>query len=1048
MAHNPVASNLLMVVILIGGLIAMTQIKLEVFPEMDLDFIHVIVPYPGASPAEVESGILLAIEEAVRGIDGVIDVDGFAMEGSGEVRIELHLGTNANKVLQDVKVAVDRLQTLPREAERPIVNLLDLRIQAISMVVYGDAPPRALRSLAEDIRDELLQDPEITIAEISDVPDPEISVEISQAKLREYGLTLDRVAEIIRKNALDLPAGGVKTPAGEILLRTAERRDYGREFERLRLLSSPDGADVRLGKVARVIDGFADTDQGAVFNGKPAIRINLYRVGAQTPMGVAGAAKAHIERIRPELPKGMGIAVWKDDSELLTSRLSLLTRNAFLGLVLVILVLGIFLEPRLAAWVTVSIPVSILGAFIVAQPLGLSINMISLMAFILTLGIVVDDAIVMGESIYEERRHGFPPIEAAIRGARLVAIPVVFSVLTNMIAFVPMLMIPGLIGKVFAVIPVVVIAIFFFSLVESLFILPAHLGHLGPDKDHGVFARLGRVQGRFARRLARFRDQRYVPALERSLHQRYLTVASGLAILIATIGFVASGRINFAFGPRVDADIVTANATLPYGTPIEETRRVQAQLLAGARAVIAERGAEESVVGIYSTTGSAAGSYGPPVMSPTAGGGHLTGVQVYLVPAKTRQIQSAELAREWRARSEGIIGVETLTFKYDAGPSSEVAIHVELSHPDRGILEAAGQRLAEGLRIYAGVKDIDDGVLLGKPQLDFTIRPEGRSAGITAEELGRQVRDSFYGAEALRQQRGRNEMKVMVRLPEAERRSLHDVESLILRTPSGGEIPLAEAADVHRGRAYTQILRSNGRRIINVTADVDEEIANGAKIVSDVKQNLLPRIQTEFPGLLFAFGGEQRDIARVSESMIVGFALALIAIFATLAIPFGSYVQPLIVMAAIPFGIVGAVFGHVLMGYDLSIVSVMGMIALSGVVVNDSLVLIDAANQRMRAGMSPFEAMCSAGSRRFRPILLTSLTTFFGLVPMIFEQSMQARILIPLAISLGFGVLFTTVIVLLLVPALFLIIEDMRTRLGVASVALEPPVEDELLRAS
>ena len=1038
MAHNPVAANLVMIVILVGGLIAMTRVKVETFPEFDIDEVSISIPYPGASPTEVESGILLAIEEAVRGIDGVKKVDGFAYEGRGKVVVELLLGTDANKVLQDVKVAVDGLQTMPEEAERPIVSLYDLRQQVVSLLVYGDVPVRSLRSLAEDVRDELLQDPEITLVELHGVPDPEIAVEIPQAHLRKYNLTLDGVAEVIRKNALELPGGGVKTRGGEVLLRTTERRDFGQDFERLRLVSDDDGVDISLGDVAKVIDGFAETEQESFFDGKPAIRIDVFRVGDQTPMSVTRAVERHVERLRGRLPNGTGLTTWQDASEILTGRISLLTRNAVLGLTLVVIVLALFLEPRLAGWVTMGIPVSILGAFLLMVLLDVSINMISLMAFILTLGIVVDDAIVMGESIYEERRHGAAPMEAAIRGARIVGMPVIFSVLTNVIAFVPLLLIPGTLGKAFFVVPVVVISVFFFSLLESLFILPAHLGHLRAGRESGVFARISKVQERFSLLLESFHDRYYAPALQRALRRRYLTIACGLTILLVTVGYVAGGRINFAFLPRTGSDIVTATASLSYGTPIEETRRVQNRILAEARAILVEWNERDAARGIFSQIGTPAESFGPSLQRGSLLGGHLASVQIYFVPGGQRSFSSAAFVREWRSRLEPIPGLESLTFWYNIGPTGGLPIDIQLSHPDRQLLEAAGKRLAEGLRVYAGVTDIDDGVLLGKPQLDFSIRPEGRSVGITGAELGRQLRDAFYGAEALRQQRGRNEMKVMVRLPESERRSLHDVERLILRTAAGGEIPLAEAAEVRRGRAYTEILRSNGRRVLNVKADVDDQVANAAKILQDIKANLLPAIENEFSGIRFGFEGEQREFAEMTRSMMTGFALALIVIFATLAIPLGSYVQPLIVMAAIPFGIVGAVVGHVLMGYEISVISIMGIVALSGVVVNDSLVLIYAANQRRRDGMTPLEAVYAAGLRRFRPILLTSLTTFFGLLPMIFEPSMQARFLIPIAISLGFGVLFATMIVLLLVPALYLIIEDVRAGLGIASVPVEP----------
>ena len=1036
MAQHPVAANLIMIVVLVGGLIAMTRVKVETFPEFDVDLVTVEVPYPGASPEEVEKGILLAIEEEVLGLDGIDRVTARAFEGRGTVMIELLLGTDVNKAVQDIKNGVDRITSFPEEAERPIVSLVSTRQQVLSLLVYGDVDERTLRGLAEQVRDEMLQDPRLTMIELYGVPPPEISIEVPEATLRAHDLTLDSIAALVGRSAVEVPGGAVKTRSGEVLLRTQERRDYGREFADLRVLSSDDGGEVRLDDIATILDGFEDTEQRSSYEGKPAIRIDVFRVGEQTPMGIAAAAKEHVERIREKLPEGVGITLWLDMSEFLQDRISLLTRNALLGLVLVVIVLGLLLEPRLAGWVMVGIPVSILGAFLLMPVFDVSINMVSLMAFILTIGIVVDDAIVIGESIYEERKHGTPPMEAAIRGARIVGMPVVFSVLTNMVAFVPLLMIPGPIGKIFMVVPIVVISIFAFSLIESLFILPAHLGHLRHEAGTGVIARLGRLQEGLGQRLERFHDEVYGPLLRRSLHHRYLTAAVGATILILTIGFVAGGRIDFSFMPRIDSDVVMGSVVLPYGSPIEETEAIQKRMRDAANEIVAEWGGERVVRGVSAWIGTPPQGLGPQPNIPTLTGGHLGTVAVYFVASDQRDFSASAFTREWRERIGEVPGVESLTFIYSTGPTGGAPIDVELSHPDRRALEATGQRLAAELATYAGVSDIDDGVLLGKPQLDFKVTSAGRSAGLTAGELARQVRDAFYGAEALRQQRGRDEMKVMVRYPESERKSMWNVESLILRTPDGGEIPLAEAATVERGRAYTEIRRANGRRVINVTADVDEQTANAAKILEDLKARVLPRLQQELPGLRFGFEGEQRERAESVQSLGTGFLLALLAIFALLAIPFGSYVQPLIVMTAIPFGIVGAVVGHVVMGYELSTISLMGIVALSGVVVNDSLVLIDAANQRRRSGMGAFEAIYSAGLRRFRPILLTSLTTFAGLVPMLLEPSMQARFLVPMVISLAFGILFSTALVLLLVPSLYLMLEDFRHAAHVA-----PPVE-------
>jgi multidrug efflux pump subunit AcrB len=1041
MARNSVAANLLMLVLIIGGVLIGLSIKQEVFPEFDLDFVQVLVPYPGASPAEVEQGILLAIEDGVRGLDGVKRVTSNAFEGNGVVQIELLIGTDANKAQQDIQNAVDRITSFPQEAERPIVSLLTRRREVISLMVYGDHDKRVLHRVAEQVRDELLQDPKIVLVERSGVPPLEISIEVPLATLRAYGLTLEEIANEVGRGAIELPAGGVKTKTGEVLLRTAERRDYGEEFADIPVLSRADGTEVRLGDIARIIDGFEDTDEAAFYRGKPAVVLKVFRIGDQTPVEVAEAVKAKAAEINERLPPGIGVAVWRDWSEIFRERMGLLLRNAQLGLVLVLLLLGLFLEVRLAFWVTMGIPISILGALLILPLFDVSINMVSLFGFIVTIGIVVDDAIVVGENVYENRQRGMPHLPAAIRGAQWIAWPVTFSVLTNMVAFIPIFFIPGVMGKIFRAIPAVVVCVFFISLIESLFVLPAHLGHQRSTGAQGFWASLRRLQNPVSRMLEKGITRYYKPALTRCLRNRYLTVATGLAILILTIGFDQAGHIDFTFFPKIDSDRVFASIAMPYGTAVEETKAVQAHILESAEKVLERHGGEKITRGIATHIGSDRPTRGS--SSGLGGGGHLGYVQVYLVAADQREVSAAEFVREWREEAGEIPGPESLTYTYSLMIGSGPSIDVELSHANVQVLEQAATELADALRSYQGVRDIDDGFSLGKPQLDFKIKPEARSLGITASMLGRQVRSAFYGAEALRQQRGREEVKVMVRLPGAERKSEYNVEELLILTPGGGEIPLREAATVTRGRAYTEINRADARRVLNVTADVIPGVANATKVLRDLERDVLPELMALHPGLTYSLEGQQRWQRESLESLRRGLTLALIVIYAMLAVAFRSYVQPIVVMAAIPFGVVGATLGHLIMGYDLSLMSMMGMVALSGVVVNDSLVLMHAANENRRKGGTALESITAAGARRFRPILLTSLSTFCGLAPMIFETSVQAQFLIPMAISLGFGVLFVTFIALLLVPCLYLIVEDAKRLMGVGLEPHAPHAADE-----
>ena len=650
------------------------------------------------------------------------------------------------------------------------------------------------------------------------------------------------------------------------------------------------------------------------------------------------------------------------------------------------------------------------------------------------MGIVVDDAIVVGENIYEMRQRGMSPLDAAIQGARAISVPVVFSVLTTIAAFMPMFLVPGASGKFFRVLPAIVICVLAMSLIESLFILPAHLSH-GNRTPRGRFGQL--YQGvinvielpgrRFSAWLMWFINGPYARVLKAAVNNRLLTTSLCVAVLVTTLGFLASGRLNFSFLPKVETDNIAAKAVLPFGVAIEETERVQARLIRAAEEVLEENGEEGIAAGIYTQIGSGLNTdLGPGLAIGAGGGTHLANAQVFLVPSDQRRITTGEFAERWRQKVSGIIGLESMTFSYSTGPSSGAALEVQLIHDNLRMLEAAASELAAKLRDYAGVKDIDDGFSGGKPQLNFKLTPEGRSLGLTALDVGRQVRSAFYGAEAIRQQRGRDEVKIIVRRPKAERESAYAIESLLIRTPDGGQVPLSQVARVELGTSYTDIKRADGRRKVSVTADVLPGVANPNKVLSSLKAEVLPGLLNKYPGLAYTFEGNR---ARSDESLAAlgsGFLLALFVIFALLAVPFKSYIQPAVVMSAIPFGIVGAVIGHLIMGYELSMISIFGIVAVSGIVVNDSLVLVHAANQRRREGHSPLEAIQWAGKRRFRPILLTSLTTFFGLMPMILETSVQARFLIPMAISLAFGVLFATVIILILVPSLYMHVEDLR----------------------
>ena len=1010
MAGNPVAANLLMLLFVVGGLLAATGITQEVFPSYDLDIVNVSVRYPGTSPSEVEEGIILAMEEEIRSLENVERVTAVAREGRATISVELLSGADPNSSLQEIKNSIDRISSFPDDVESPLVSLKTRRREVLRLAVYGDLEERTLFDLSETIREELINLPEVTQVELNGVRNPELSIEISQDILSAHNLTLADVAESVRERAVDVPAGGIKSPGGEILLRTTERRELASEFAGLALVSQEDGTEIVLGEIAAISEGFEESDREAWYNGQRAVLLYVYRTGEQTPTDISRAIQAYVEELAPTLPVSVNLVIYRDRSELYQDRMELLLRNGVLGLCLVLLTLGLFLEPRLAFWVSMGIPISISGSFLILFFLGGSINMVSMFAFIITLGIVVDDAVVVGENIFHKRQQGMEPLRAAVEGVREMSAPVLIAVLTNIIAFLPLFFVSGSTGRFFAILPAVVISVFCISLVECLYVLPAHLSYHKQKRTGAVFQLLARIPRYCSQLLDRFVSGPFSRVLRLVLSGRYLVAALSVAVLLVSYAYWDSGQINFSFRPKIQTDSIDAEIELPYGVSMEEVKAIARRVGEGGLRAVEKNGGREILVGVRTDIGRR--------------GSNTAEVSITLVPQNQRSITTREFSVLWRQEVGEIAGLEKLFFDYLVGPGGSAAINVQLTHPDPGTLELAAADLADALSRYQGVTDVNDGFARGKQQFDFKMLPEGRAVGLTAQDLGSQIRHAFYGAEALKQQQGRNEMKVVVRLPEAERSSVFHLEQLLIRTPDGGEIPLFRAAEMTQNRAYTEINRVDGKRILSVTANVVAGKANENKILASLKSDFLPRLLSRYSGLSYSFEGRQREKREAVHDLLTGIGFTLPAIFCLLAILFRSYGQALLVMISIPFGLVSALIGHIIMGYSLSIISIFGMIALCGVVINGGMVFMVTANRYHDEGTPVAEAARKASIRRFRPIMLTALTTFFGLAPMIFEQSVQARFLIPMAISLGYGILFTTIIILFLMPALYLIYHD------------------------
>ncbi|MEH6679100.1 MAG: efflux RND transporter permease subunit [Sediminicola sp.] len=1009
MARNSIATNLLMLVLLGGGIFTMFQIQKEVFPEFQLDFVDVSVAYPGASPEEVEQGILQPVEEAVRGVQGIKEIVSEASEGSGFVSIELVAGAERMKAFQDIDQAINRIQTFPDDIERPIVSLQSRQRDVIQLGLYGKADIWTLRKLAERLRNILLSDPMITQVELGNVPDYETHIEISGRTLQKYNLTLGQVADIIGQSSSDVPAGNVQTESGEILLRMKERKQWAEEFEDITILTSESGAKVSLKDMATITDGFEETGFHGQFNQENYVELRIFRIGNQSPLEIADAVERIIKDFR--LPPGINYRTDSNRAADYRERLSLLTENGILAIIIVLIILTLFLEYRLAFWVMMGMTVSFIGGMILLPLIGISVNMISMFGFLVVLGIVVDDAIVVGENVHEYRQKGLSPIQAAIEGTKDVSLPVVFSIMTTIIAFVPLLFMPGETGKFWQPLPAVVIVILTVSLLEALFILPSHLGHLKKESTkHRYILKLEGWQRSFAKGFDHFIERRYRPFLDRCMEHRYITLSIALALLMVVGGYGLSGHMGLIMMPEVAADEIEAGVRLPVGTTPDQAAKVAHAISDATQRMFDEHDLYEVAEGIKTNVR----------------GQNFIDVEIVMLPPDQRDMTAAEMIALWRDNIGDIPGVDQITFEAERGPGgAQQAISIDLSHSDIDVLEKASTAFVERMDAFSNTRDVTDNYNKGKMQYDFKLLPLGRNLGLTSDEVGRQVRNAFFGALAMRQLRGMNELEVRVKLPLEERKNIKNLENFLIRTPNGIEVPLMEVVKVEEREAFTSINRRNGRRVVNVGMDV--EPANAVnRVIASVQETTLPQLRADFPGITWSFEGSQADMRESTGTLKAGFMFAMLLIYTLLAIAFGSYIQPLIVMTAIPFGIVGAVIGHILLGYDLSLVSLMGVIALSGVVVNDSLIMIDYANKRRKEGDPIYKAIHEAGLRRFRPIILTTMTTFGGLAPIILETSSQAFYLIPMAISLGFGIVFATAIILVIVPCLYLSLEDIR----------------------
>ncbi len=1017
-ARNSVAANLLMVSLLVLGLFSLSEhIPLEVFPDLNLDQVTVSITLRGATPEDAEQSVAILVEEAVQDLEGIDEITSTSSEGSVRVIIEIDPDYDPRELLSDIKSRVDAINNFPVEAEKPVISLATRRREVISVAIAGSYSEKEIRTMAEQVRDDLSRTPGITQVELDSVRNYEIAIEVSEDRLRQYGISLKQVADTIAKSAQDISAGTIKAEGGEILIRSKGKAYDREQFENIVVLTRPDGSQVQVKDIARVVDGFEETALRSRFNGKLAAFVDVYRVGDQSAIDVADKVKAYVAKRQAGLPKGVELSVWRDRSKIVKKRLQTLTNNAIQGGILVLLLLTLFLRPYIAFWVFFGIPVSFMGAFVSMSYFGVTLNVMSLFAFLLVLGIVVDDAIVTGENVYTHLRHAESGLDAAINGTKEVAIPVTFGVLTTIAAFLPLGFVEGARGQMFAQIPIVVVPILIFSLIESKFVLPAHLKHIKLRSEKQSKGRLELFQARFADGFEHAILKYYQPFLRIALHNKWSTVIVFCGILLLMVTLVVTGYTRFTFMPRVQSEVARAALTMPAGTVFEVTDSYVKKITDAAFALKNKyRDVDEGdlIMDIQSTTGGSSSNTGRVMF------------EIVAPEDRKSQITSSELVREWRKMIGVLPGVESLTFRAEIMHGSD-PIDIQFSGSEFSTLSEIADKVKEYLHKFPEVFDIQDSLSDGKEELQLELKPEAYALGFTRADVLSQIRNGFFGYQVQRIQRGRDDIRVMVRFPESERKSVFNLEDQRITNSNGQSVPLGQIVDLRPGKSPTSIIRINRYRTVKVTADVNKEKANMTLIQEDLGK-YINNLMAQYPGVSFKFAGEAEEQQESFRSIIFGLVIVLFVIYALLAIPFKSYAQPLIVMSVIPFGIIGALGGHWLMGMDLTMSSLLGLMALVGIVVNDSLVLVDYINQH-KQDMGLHEAILKAGAARFRPVMLTSLTTFIGLMPLLYEQSTQAQFLIPMAVSLGFGVLFATFITMFLVPVNYVLMENGKVKI-------------------
>lgn len=1010
-SSNGVAANLLMMFILVAGIASAMAIKVQIFPDFETNIVQANMAYPGAAPEEVEMAIVIPIEESLQGLNGINRLNAVAREGVGTVTIEVSQGYNVTEVLDEIKSRIDSISTFPAGVERPTVRELEITQAVLNVSIYGDLDDRALKTFANEIREEILALPEVSQATIQGDRNFEIAIEVSETDLRKYGLTLEQVANAVRVSSIDLPGGAIRTDSGRIQLRTKEQAYTGADFANIVLRTNRDGTRLLVSDVATVIDGFVESESFSRFDGNRSLSIQVEATREQNVLDIEEAVAAYIEQRQGTLPAGINVDSWGSQAFYLKSQLNMMLGNLALGAALVFIVLTTFLRLNIALWVMVGIPISFFGA-IWLMPIGpypVDINMISLFGLILVLGIVVDDAIITAESVHSEVTEHGHSLDNVINGTHRVAVPATFGVLTTIAAFAPMLLVGGQAAPFFESIGMVVILCLLFSLIESKLILPAHLAHARLSDEGRKPNLLERFQNAVAKRLDRFINTTYRNFLEKTLRNRYNTLAVFMATMIIAIGLIAGNVVRFEFFPNIPSDFIQAELVMNDGVSYEERNAALMKIENGVLTLNEDFTEEQPIDHVMVFTNGDAG--GAVVVELTKLG-------------ESRTVSATEIEQHWREKVGHIPNTRELRFFSSTNLGGGAKVNLRLTGSRYDQLELAASELEEKLADYAGVFDVANSYARGSEEITLRIKPGAEQLGLDASTLGRQVRQAFYGEEAQRLLRGRDELKVMVRYPEAERASIANLETMRIRTAQGDEVPFDQVAEADIGEGFARINRIDRERTVSITSDVDVTVTQSATVIRDITDNFIPQLLAKYPSVNFNLGGASEEQAELLTRIAVFFGAAMFLIYALLAVPLKSYLQPAIVMAVIPFGMIGALIGHIIFDTTLSMMSLFGLVALSGVVVNDSLIMVDFVNRSRAEGLDLHDAVVEAGTKRFRAIMLTTLTTFLGLLPIMFETSMQAQLVIPMTLSLGWGIVFGTLLTLLMIPSLYLVLDD------------------------